>query len=376
MYRRLVSGDPFAAAERAAGRRTGLAPAGDEAYRADLRVLHRQLLAKPALSPLGGLAAQSEITRRMQTRLSVLHLLDGDPSIEAAPVRAPVFVTGLPRTATTLTHRLLAQATAVRAPMLWELLRPEAGARGKRQSLRAARWMSRMYHASVPATRDIHPSSATSVEECTFLLPQTLMYEMMGPIPAYRQWYTERDPSPDYRYLKQQLQVLQHGRPDRRWVLKSPFHLANLDPVFDTFPDATVVWTHRDPAVALASWCSLIEANMLMYNERVDRAEIGATWLPIWADATARATRVRQRFPDRFHDVAHASLSADPVGVTRELWRRLGIDADAASVDRLITEAGVDGRRVPGRHRYPLERYGLSRAEVEAAFRTSDSRRG
>jgi hypothetical protein len=369
VYRMLVAGNPTGAARRVAERRTGLVmDEEDQEFLADLDVLYGFLRGKPHLSALGGLAARSEIIRRMETRLSVRRLLRDDPSIASVPVRAPIIVTGLPRTATTLVHRLLASSVTTRAPMLWEVLHPASGPGDQSKNLRTARWLARMYHLTVPATRDIHPTAATSPEECTFLLPQTLMYEMMGPMPGYRRWYGGRDVTGDYRYLRAQLQVLQRRGPRRRWVLKSPFHLANLDVLLDTFPDATIVWTSRDPAVALASWCSLIEANMAMYNDRVDPVEIGITWLPIWQSALQRARATRRRRPDRFLDVEHAAVMADPVGTTTGLWRQLGVEYDDQSRRALSEEARQDGRRNPGAHRYALERYGLGADDVRAAL--------
>ena len=314
------------------------------------------------------MAARSEIIRRIETRLRVREILASDPRIAATPVRAPVVVVGLPRTATTLVHRLLSRATTTRAPELWEMLRPMTSPADRRRNLREARWLARLYHWSVPATGNIHPSTATSPEECTFLLPQTLMYEMMGPIPGYRRWYAARDVTPDYVYLREQLQILQYPDPSPRWVLKSPFHLANLDVLLATFPDATIVWTSRDPVATFASWCSLIEANMLMYNKRVDPLAIAPTWLPTWSEALARARSTRGRHPSRFIDVSHASVNADPVGTTIKLWERLGIAASPESVARLKAEAAQDGRPNPHGHRYTLARYGVTEAEVRAAL--------
>ena len=41
-------------------------------------------------------------------------------------------------------------------------------------------------------------------------------------------------------------------------MLKTPHHLEHLDAVLATFADVTVVQTHRDPQVALASFLSMV----------------------------------------------------------------------------------------------------------------------
>ena len=42
------------------------------------------------------------------------------------------------------------------------------------------------------------------------------------------------------------LQAFQYGRPKKYWVLKG-FHATRFPRFFDAYPDARVVWIHRDP---------------------------------------------------------------------------------------------------------------------------------
>jgi hypothetical protein len=48
------------------------------------------------------------------------------------------------------------------------------------------------------------------------------------------------------------LQQLQYNRPPKYWVLKG-FHGFRLTEMFETYPDAFVVWLHRDPVQVAAS---------------------------------------------------------------------------------------------------------------------------
>jgi hypothetical protein len=147
VYRVLNARDPFGSALRGAQRRTGRnAAPEDEQFLADLAVLYSHLRGRAEISPIGGMAARSEIVRRIETRLRIREILESDPRIAATPVRAPIVVVGLPRTATTLVHRLLSRATTTRAPELWELLRPMTSAADRRRNLREARWLTRLYH--------------------------------------------------------------------------------------------------------------------------------------------------------------------------------------------------------------------------------------
>ncbi|WP_227495429.1 sulfotransferase, partial [Pseudomonas aeruginosa] len=60
------------------------------------------------------------------------------------------------------------------------------------------------------------------------------------------------DPAAQYRIHKAMLQAFQYKRPPGYWVLKG-FHTTRLEAFFDTYPDATLVWLHRDPVMVAAS---------------------------------------------------------------------------------------------------------------------------
>ncbi|MFC9087698.1 MULTISPECIES: sulfotransferase family protein [Nocardiopsis] len=371
-----ASGGTFDAMLREASARSGLPWPSDEPFLSEMRVLHDAWQAVPGLTPVGRIGLRSEIRRRLETRLRMLHLLDANPGVAAQPVERPVFITGLPRTGTTFGHGLLAQHVRARAPMLWELLSPvpdtgRPGERtvGRRERLALARTLVRGMDAMGPGFQTIHPMHPLEPEECVFLLPHGLFFHVRAAVPDYRTWIEGRDATPDYVYLKQQLQALQWKRPARRWVLKSPLHLPNLDALLRVFPDAVVVLTDRDPARAMASWASLAEAGMRLHSDGVDPRWIGREWLEIWAGAAERARRVRRGHgSEHFVDLPYDELVPDPVGAAERVWLGLGEEFDPDTRARTLAYTRRDRRRNPGGHRYSLERYGLTAEEVHAAF--------
>ncbi|WP_017569493.1 sulfotransferase family protein [Nocardiopsis halotolerans] len=366
----------FDAMLREVSSRSGLPWPSDETFLADTRVLHDAWQAVPGLTPVGRISVRGEIRRRLETRLRMLHLLDANPEVAAEPVERPVFITGLPRTGTTFGHGLLAQHVRSRAPMLWELLSPvpDTGRPGertvsRRERLAMTRRLVRGMDAMGPGFQTIHPMHPMEPEECVFLLPHGLSFHVRAPIPGYRAWVEQRDATPDYAYLKQQLQALQWKRPARRWVLKSPLHLPNLDALLNVFPDAVIVLTDRDPARAMASWASLTEAGMRLHNSDVDPHWIGREWLEIWAGAAERARRVRRGHdPESFVDLPYDELVPDPVRAAERVWTGLGEEFGPDTRARTLAYTRGDRRRNPGGHRYSLDRYGLTAEEVYAAF--------
>ena len=60
------------------------------------------------------------------------------------------------------------------------------------------------------------------------------------------------DPTAQYRIHRMMLQQFQFNRPTKYWVLKG-FHGFRLREFFDAYPDAKLVWLHRDPVQVAAS---------------------------------------------------------------------------------------------------------------------------
>ncbi len=368
-------GPSFAALEERAARRAGVtgqagpADPQEAEFAGDLRVLYESFLAARELSFSGLFGARLEVFRHLRNGLRVRALMRAHPEIAKAPVRQPVFVTGLPRTGTTALHALLAAVPGHRAPLMWELLEPcppEAGQRRPDRRPRNAEWMAGAAYRMAPVFRVIHPLEARGPEECVFALPHSMSHYSRARIPGYRDWYARRDATPDYAYLRQQLQILQWRQPPRRWILKTPFHLWNLDALLRVFPDATILWTHRDPAVALASWCSLTEVNMRLHNQRVDLAQVGRDWVQLWAQAAERAEQVRGTAARSFLDVRQSQLAAGPWPALEPVLAGLGVELTPAARQRIT--ALRPGPAAPGAHRYRLERYGLTAQAVRRAF--------
>jgi hypothetical protein len=282
-------------------------------------------------------------------------------------------VVGLPRTGTTLLHTLLGCDPAALVLPFWQLRRPYPIPRRRldrtTRIMRAAA-MASLARSMVPRLGDIHPVAALRPEEDVFLFCDTGMLAVPVTAPGYLGWLQATDPTPGYQTYRRHLQALVADRPGRRPVLKSPFHLGRLEALLAEVPEATVVWTHRDPAVALASWCSLAAVLASAAGDQVDLAALGRRWLGFWATELDRALAARSTAdPARVHDVGYQALVADPLGEVERLYTRLGLELSGGARERMRRWIGRHHHRRRGRpHRYSLADFGLDPAEVDRRF--------
>lgn len=357
-----------AAVRAAADIGDALAP-DDQAFTDDLGFLLQCFARVPDLTPLGWTVQLRSAEQRLANRLRIKWIHTQNPRVGAEPIERPVFIVGLPRTGTTVVHRILASAEPHRAPLLWELQRTgldqgeASAARARRAVERDAKALTRL----APDYAAMHPLRADRPEESIALMWRTYFPLSCAPLPDWRAWIDQADLTADYEYLKQALQVLQYGRKRRRWILKFPGHVAHLDVIRQVFPDARFVWTHRDPVAAVASFCSLVEALNGVHCKQTDPVAIGRTWLGILAESIARGRKLRRALPEAtVVDVSSHRLASDPHRFAPQLAERVGAPWTHRDRDGLNAIAGPPGR-TPART-YALERFGLTADTVEEAF--------
>jgi hypothetical protein len=360
----------WAKAVREAQDATGLrADADDQAWIADFRYLISCAARVPGLAPVGWLTSILDAKARLVNRLRIRELHRRDPAIAKERIESPIFVVGLPRTATTLAHQILAAAPECRGPLLWEMVHTdlELPAEDTERIVRAAK---KQFQATkyAPDFGHVHPVDPERPEESMFLLPHGLYHVLFhAPMPDYQAWFAARDTTPDYEYLRMALQVLQYGRERKRWVLKYPMDLGQLPTIRKVFPGARIVWTHRDPATVIGSTCSLADLCQSLFVTRPDREAIGNLVLDVLPKTVDAGRRFRQQHLGDVIDVPYFQLVSDPTRVIPELYDRLGLTWTQQDGERL---SGV--LRNPARdrkHEYALRDYGLTPERVEAAFK-------
>ncbi len=341
-----------------------------------LRVLVRSIEAEAQLHPLGRVATAGRLIQTLRNRLRAVAEFERDPTILTRPLPSPIVISGLQRTGTTLLHRLLASDPRLRALRSWEALNPAAlrGApRGDKDPRRvqAARaeaglkWLSPDFFA-------VHPVEASAPEEEVLLLDHSFLStvpEATLRVPTYSAWLEQQDQTQAYTMLRRLLQLLTSQEGPDRWVLKTPHHLEWLDTLWNVFPDATVVMTHRDPVVTVGSFCSMVAHGRGVMSDVVDPKEIGRDWLEKVGRMMDRALASRDARGDRgVIDVQYADLMRDPLGEIARIRAAASLEPDAAADAAVAAALASMPKDRHGSHSYDLADFGLTSTMVADRF--------
>ena len=362
----------------AARTETGLDDFGDPRFAERLRVLTHALVAEGRLSAVGRMMAHRQLLQILVNRLKVEALVRRHPEIEHQEIRGPIVIVGLPRTGTTHLHNLMAADPALRSLPYWESLEPvlldhelpkDGAPDPRRARCDQALWF---VNESLPHFVRMHEMTTDHVHEEIQLLAldvSTMLFETMGLLPSWRDAYLAADQTPSYRYLKRVLQAAQWQRGGTRWVLKSPQHLEQVGPLLEVFPDATVVFTHRDPAAVVASFVTMAAYTARMNVEPpIDLPAIGAYWRARIEDLFRACVRDRHLAPpERSLDVRFDDFMRDDLATVRRIYelarQPVGPEAEAAWAAFMAAHP----RGAHGTVEYDLAQFGLDAGEIRRA---------
>ena len=356
-----------------ATRLTGLDDFGADDYRDPMGVLLHAYGDEAALTPTGSKVTRALLRAALVSRLLSEAAWKQFPEYAAAPLPRPIFVTGLPRTGTTALHRLLTADPAHQGLELWlteaPQPRPPRSTWESNPIYAALQAGYEEHHETNPAFAGAHYTAADQVEECWRLLRQSMMsvsFECLAHIPSYAEWLSDQDWTAAYQRHRRNLQLIGLHDRDRRWVLKNPSHLFALDALLAAYPDAVVIQTHRVPRVAIASVCSLNAQACFGWSPVFRGQVLGRDQLATWSRGLRRFAADRARHdPAHFIDVEYDDFVADPLGTVEAIYHRLGTPLTASARARMT--APQSAARRPA-HRYTLDDFGLTPAEVDAAF--------
>lgn len=354
----------------AAAERTGLDDFGDPGFRERLDLLCTALRTEAGLSDTGVAVVFEQLTGNLINRLRLEALITAHPEIESVPIERPIIICGLPRSGTTHLHNLIAADPGIRYLPYWESLEPfpapdEPGEQSRRD--RCALGLD-MVDISMPHFKRMHEMTVDHAHEEIQLLANDIsgmLFETTYHIPSFAAHYKATDQGPSYAYLKRSLQALQWLRGGDRWVLKSPQHLEQFPTLYQTFPDATFVVTHRDPAEVTRSMATMVAYGSRMACEHPDPHKLGRYWLGRAEDLLNGCLRDRDVLPeDQSIDVRFTEFMADEQGTLRAVYELAGRPYDDIVRAAMTAFLAEHPRGRHGEVIYDLAALGLDEDEV------------
>ncbi len=361
----------------AAAQKVGSDEFGDDWFLEPLGVLVDSLNNEAQLSELGVELTRRRLTALLVDRLRLRALQREHPEILGLEPDVGAVICGLPRTGSTLLHRLLSTSPRLTSTLSWETSYPipfpgESSAAEERK--RRARERMELFLELAPDFEDIHDVVWDGPEEDVILLDRTftsMSFDSFYWVPSYGDWLRATDQRPAYEELRQWLQVLQWQDPARerqRWVLKSPHHLTAVATVLDVFDDSRIVMTHRSPVQAVPSYASMVAAMSAQHSDAVDPSALGPYWAERFATTLRAFGDVRQQRPDRFVDVHFEETVAAPVATASEVMEALGLPVDDADVAAFTSYVQRDREGRIASHAYTAADFGLTEGGLADDF--------
>jgi hypothetical protein len=110
---------------------------------------------------------------------------------------------------------------------------------------------------------------------------------------------------------------------------------------------------------------------------QVDARALGPRVLDFYAASLDRGLAARDAGdPERFFDVSHDEVAAEPVAVAERIYRRFGRPFAGAARDRIEQYARAHPKGEHGEHVYALDDYGLTPEIVRRRFAAYTDRFG
>ena len=369
-----------------AERKTGLSELDDPTFQDRLELLVDKLL--EAKVPEDRYPdAIDQISNLIGVRLQMAQDRRAHPEIARQQIERPLIVTGFARSGTTMTHTLIAEDPDNRGPLNWEShfpSPPPALAPSDDDRVDRATRQGQESRKRQPGTLQAHPYSdagGLALTECESFFATDLRNTFppfFWKIPAFR--LVDRDGEPiaprpqssdyiaNYGWHKQFLQHLQWGAPQQRWALKGTEHQYHLAELKATYPDAMIVWTHRDLLSVLPSLFELLARINEGIVGKVNRPAMGAQLLAGIHTQLMNALESPLLDDDSVLHIRYAETMADPIAAVRSIYQHFDLPYSDEFERRVRAwpDANPPGRY--GKFEYSLDDFELDPDELSRMF--------
>ena len=304
------------------------------------------------------------------------------PEIADVELRSPIVIAGLPRSGTTHLSNIISSDSRINSLSLWEGYRPFPsidvmnGAEDKDDRAAIIKQFLDDMLAVVPHYKtmiDVPYDGTTEELHLLHLAGTPVGHYGHAVVPNYQHWFWhEMDPLPMYDCLKRSLQAIQWLRGNsKRWILKTPHHLAFLPIAEQVFDDPVFVILHRDPASSAISYGTM---QSYVFRETYEKPDVDASFASAMTMVHHMSEGVTRDIdsldPSRVHQVFFHNYMQDTMQTLRGIYRVANLEWTAQAESEL--QAYIDSHprgRHGGRLVYNPERdFGMTREQIREKF--------
>jgi hypothetical protein len=343
---------------------TGQSDFGADDWREPFEVLVKSFDEEAELNLLGRIRTRSELLQLLEARLLIEETYKRHPEIENEIIARPVFVVGQGRSGTSFLQMLLAADPDNGVLTHWEAMfpcpPPEAATYLTDPRIERCHKAIDQWNRVTPTLAAMHEFAGhIPMEDCQVLaldFKAPSWFGSLGQAPSYDAYMVNVSPDSALRYHKRVLKLLQWKNPRKRWVLKDPMHIDRIEALLKVYPDACLVWPHRDPVKVMASVVSLL--GTIQWG-RSDHPFKGGSFEYVLdpSFAAARLNAVIDRLeagvlPDaQLFNLQYADLVAKPLAVVEQLYNHFGFEFLPRSRDAVIAYLNANPRDARPAHK-------------------------
>ncbi|MAT51205.1 MAG: sulfotransferase family protein [Porticoccaceae bacterium] len=345
---------------------TGLEDFGDDVWIEHFKVLTESIEAEANLHFAGRCLSRSEFVRYLEIRLQLVDWIKKHPEVNDEVIDQPVFITGFGRSGTTILFELLSQDPQFRTCSKWESLfpcpPPEKDTYDTDPRIALTDKINTLNESLIPELQGMHKSAAVLPVESVEMVYFTFLSEVFPicfQLPSYDKYQQQQDMRYCFAWQKKLLQLLQSRFKAKHWLLKGPSHLSYLEEIMDVYPDAKIIFTHRDPIVSADSVVSFQGA---LYWWRTDKpwgdgsadnwvigsAEVRAG---IWDDIIDKLEngKIDKRRTTNFQ---YDEFMTDPMAAVRKIYQDLDLELSGDAEQRMLDFLAAKPQGKFGKHEY------------------------
>jgi len=366
--------------------RAGSSYWGADTFKEALRMLLRCIEEEAQLSRLGRFLNWRNMTRVLTNRL----LIEQDKQKRGVPYpesceQQPIFIIGVPRSGTTILHNLIIQDPQAHYVRLCDGMYPfpqpspetwQDPSNDPRVA-KTEKYTTTMFTLR-PEVKKVHYIEALGPEECLWLFEHQFIDPIFAhrmEIPSYAEWLFSINHEASYAEYHQMLNLLALHFPHRRWVLKAPRHIFFLDVILKEFPQACIIWTHRDPVKVVPSMASLSFLFRQSFSDATDALRTGAFEIDTLSKGIQHSLSLRDQVnTDRIYDLRYPDLMTNPVREVQKIYEYFHLPVSPGLENALLKCLQDNPQNKFGKHTYSPEDFGLTSSQIKHAFKDYSER--